>query len=69
MDGWMDGWICASLAPEELDELYSYSLCNCLSFTGQFSVITDIPAPMIRAPEMGPKTKRNFLENSSNNFD
>jgi hypothetical protein len=34
MDGWLDGWMCTSLAPELLDGFYSYSVCKIIFVIG-----------------------------------
>jgi hypothetical protein len=49
--------MCASLAPERFDELYSYSVSMSLSVIDRYPVHTNISAAKIQDLEIGPKTK------------
>jgi hypothetical protein len=48
-------WTCTLLAPDWLDELYSYSVFKSLSLTSQYPVIMSITVPEIEALQMNPK--------------
>jgi hypothetical protein len=59
----------ASLAPEQLDGFYSYSVFSSSSI-GRCPMNVTIPAPKLGALQMGFKTQNgDFLENYSNDFD
>jgi hypothetical protein len=49
--------MCALLAPEWLDEFYSYLVFKSLSIIDHCPVNVDILAPKIEALQMGPKNK------------
>jgi hypothetical protein len=63
-------WMCTSVGPEWLEQLYSYSVFTCLSTTGQWLVNMNITAPKIWALQMWPiEQTDNFLKNDSDNSD
>jgi hypothetical protein len=54
----MDGWMCASVAPERLGGFCSCSAFKNLSVIGRFLVSMDIPAPKLKALQISPQTKK-----------
>jgi hypothetical protein len=69
MYGWMAGWMCASLAPENLDRSRSHSVLTSLRVIGRHPVNLNMNSKKTGDLHMSAKKNSDFIENGYKYFD
>jgi hypothetical protein len=59
----MDGWVCASFAPEPLKDFIKFGIQVFISILRQCSVNLAFPAPNMGDLQIGPKIHGHYFEN------